>query len=160
VVLAGDDIIHPTSLYRSYAVRKNWLMIRLTIVVLVILGTPFLRYTKTFVADEEKEKVKQLVDSLHQRLAQGDADAIYEDADSDFKSQVPLARHRLYIAQVVRIDGTPGDCQEDGIWAKYGFFYKKLMIRCYSQFSKGAVQEVYVWRKENGQYLLSALDIK
>jgi len=140
--------------------RKNWLAIRLSLVCLVFLATPFVKYTKAFVSEDEKKQASQLADTFNERFGRGDADAIYEDTDANFKATVTLERHRLYIAQLQRTVGSPGSCPVDGVWAKYGFFYKKIMLRCYSQFSQGVVKEVFAWRKDGDQYRMTGFRIQ
>jgi len=99
-------------------------------------------------------RAKQLVETFHERFARGDADAIYEDADSDFQQKVPVERHRRYIAMAAESYGTPGPCDRSVTSVKWDMSGRRIMIQCFAVFSRGAVEEDIVWRKQEGQYRL------
>jgi len=140
--------------------RENWRLLRAVILLPAIFLAPFFTFSRIVATHFDTVQAQQLTETFHERLARGDADSIYLDADSEFQQKVPLERHRLYITQAVARFGTPGACDRSITSVKWDMGGKRIMLQCFSVFSRGAAEEVFVWRKRDGQYHLYAFSIK
>jgi hypothetical protein len=128
---------------------------------LVLVLFPFVHYNTFMASQGDKDQALQLETAIHQQIARGDADAMYNNTDVAFQNAVPRARHGAYIAWITSKFGSPLDCTQTDTGVKYGLGTKMLRSRCVTRFSGGGTGiETFAWLQTENGYLLSHYDLK
>jgi hypothetical protein len=141
--------------YSGERTYQGWRSLRLGVLVLGILATPFLRFTSSLAKQADRDQALQLATNLHHRMLEGDIDGIYNDADPGLKAKVDLSHHRALFSNIARKLGSPMDCQQGVTAVKYGLFTKKIRSECRTRFSNNSTRvETLIWASSGDQYRL------
>jgi hypothetical protein len=136
--------------------NQKWLSLRLGMLVLAVLFTPFLRFTSFLATQTDRDQALQLAANLHHRMLDGDIDGIYDDADPGLKANSDRSRHQALFSNIARKLGSPMNCQQGVTAVKYGFFTKKIRSECKTRFSNNSTgTETLIWARSGDQYRLN-----
>jgi len=129
--------------------------IRLVTIVVVTLAAPFMRFNSYMTTQNDRDQALQLATVLHQQMAAGDIDGIYNDADPALKEKVNLEQHRAFFSRIARKVGSPMDCRLGETQVRWALLTKQIRTQCTTQFSGNATEvETLTWSQTGDQYHL------
>jgi len=103
---------------------------------------------------QDASQVDSAVEQFHERLAAGEADAIYRDAGPEYQQSIDSETNRKFIARIGRKLGVPGKASRTGYNVMYTPSSAVVNTQYRVNYTNGVATETFVWRVKDGKATL------
>lgn len=109
---------------------------------------------------EAGKQALQLETVMHQQMARGDFDGIYNGADERYQKATDRGKSDALFSAIARKLGSPLDCRPSGTFIQAATWGMTIKSVCTTKFAKNASGiETFVWIKDGSQYRLAGYHI-
>jgi hypothetical protein len=138
--------------------KTHWYLLRFALILLIV---PLVRFNSFMATDSDRDQALQLETTIHARMASGDFNGIYDDADQSLKDKISRDRHNEHFSFIASRYGAPRDCEQNDTGVRFGFGSKMIQSKCLTNFSHGyTAVETFKWKKTGDLYRLYYYHIK
>lgn len=133
--------------------RKGyWYLFRFSLFLLLV---PFTSYSTFMATDADKQQALLLETAVHQQMANGDFDGIYNDSSREWQSAISRERSNAYFAAVATKWGSPQECTQSNTGVRNWIQSRIIRSQCTTTFSGGhTAVETFKWKKTESGYRL------